>query len=65
MLPVIRSCARTTALAELNEKFRGGNKSVLTDVVTNDLVCPLEVTREGTSCLVIHVQALVSIWETF
>ena len=47
------------APAELNGDLRGGNKSVIADVMTSDIKCPTQVTLDGTSCLVVDGQARV------
>lgn len=46
-------------LAELNGDLRGGNKSVIADILTSDPQCCPEVTLDWTSCLVIDDQACV------
>ena len=39
--------------------MRGGNKPVISDVLTSDIKCPTQVTLEQTSCLVVDGQARV------
>lgn len=47
------------AITELNGKLKSGNKALLSDVLTKNVECPMEITLEGTSCLIIDGQARV------
>lgn len=47
------------SLAEMNGTLRTGNKSVLADRLTEDIVCPEEIEDDSSSCLIIDGQALV------
>lgn len=49
------------SLAEMNGTFRTGNKSVLADELTEDIVCPEAIELyDSSSCLIIDGQALVA-----
>ena len=48
------------ALAEMNGSLRTGQKSVLADVITSGINCPIEIELRGSSGLLIDVLALVS-----
>ncbi|KAG1713911.1 Lactosylceramide 1,3-N-acetyl-beta-D-glucosaminyltransferase [Nymphon striatum] len=47
------------SLAQTNRAIRTGNKAILVDVMTKDIVCPPQVVLDGSSCLVVDGQAAV------
>ncbi|KAG1649705.1 UPF0764 protein C16orf89 [Nymphon striatum] len=47
------------SLAQTNRALRTGNKAILVDVMTKDIVCPPQVVLDGSSCLVVDGQAAV------
>ncbi|KAG1677172.1 putative protein in type-1 retrotransposable element R1DM [Nymphon striatum] len=46
-------------LTQTNRALRTGNKAILVDVMTKDIVCPPQVVLDGSSCLVVDGQAAV------
>ncbi len=50
----------SVSIAETNQTLRSGNKSVLAEVLTKEVICPAAVTLEGDSTLVIDGFALVA-----
>ncbi|KAG1683504.1 hypothetical protein GQR58_009959 [Nymphon striatum] len=47
------------SLTQTNRALRTGNKAILVDVMTKDIVCPPQVVLDGSSCLVVDGQAAV------
>lgn len=47
------------SLAETNGELRGGNKTLLAEMLTQDVDCPAELTLEEESCLVMDGMTIV------